>query len=274
MAMARLVVLVVVSVVFASVVAAQSADERRALDLVNQAVRAFSRAGTIQAAQRIRDASENAWYVYREADRIRDEPDALYHSRLNEALALSVTCEKFECNGVYLVVTPATQAQELLFMEAHARVSAANAEYLVAVGMSDSEARQHALSWQSFARRKRRLPYNDVEANNAIKVETIRLFSASDELHSRAEARHVAANSAVLETLRNAARTMTIAALRLVDYNHPGASAVTDAVSRLRESSDIDLAEIAGNGDDTYEALDAMSWAINETYFGLESLSR
>ena len=90
-----------------------------------------------RAAGRILDAAERALNAFNAADSARDAADARVHATEQQALAVAVNCDNFNCgdNDLLEYFDGAEDALARTF-EANAALSAANASYVEAVGIA------------------------------------------------------------------------------------------------------------------------------------------
>ena len=253
--------------------------EQRAFAGVDSAVARFNGASDhnemVRAAGQVLDAAESALNAFAAADRARDAAAARYHAAFEQAVAVAVNCNNFNCNENNRInyfdgiEDSYARASEVL-----SAASAANATYIEAVGIPGAgEARERAARYRRIANRHRGIR-DESQRRIALNQESRAENAARGALHNRATAAHVAANRAAIDALGRAGRTLSTAAGRLTDGNYPGtrAAELTRAAAELdRAVSAAADAEISSNSDRTDAALEGLIFASRETVVVLRS---
>ncbi len=269
--------------------AAQSPGaEQRAFDAVDRAVArleaAVGRDRMMRTASGVLDAAEGALRAFDVPDEVRDAAYAQYHATLTEVDALAVRCENgFPCatdarGATGVVHAPGLAAAYARSWEARSGLSAANAAYVEAVGITGAAgARARTARFRRLADRMRGLRGNSPNLLQRQR-ELIRAANADNDalnaLNDRATAAHVAANRAVLDALGSAARALAAAARRLAGDHHPGTRAAgVFRAAALAERAAAAAANpaVPNDGNRTDAALDGLISAARETLAAIES---
>ena len=198
-----------------------------------------------RAASQAVTAAEQAADAFTAADRARDAALAAYRAAYREALAGAVTCSNgYPCTDGRIDPFDGFAAAFAAHFELLAAVSAANAAYVDAVGISGAdEAGARAARIRRLAARMRDLgALDDPRRWNALVGSAGAEIAAGNLLHRRAtEARH-AADLALVDDVTRVVEAIHLAGNRAAQRSRPatGAAAVgggTDSAAGARDAA-------------------------------------